>query len=412
MAIEHLGARGAAALNLEAGGRTLADLRPGQIIQARVDARLVDGSLRLSTATSSFEARLPGNHSPGTTVALRVVGSGNALSVVPAGTSTTPSAGQAGAASPPSLPQTLATVTREAVTTQNSLAPLIATAHTAQSAGAPLPPALNTMIGQLLGLRLDGGTGPTAESVQRATANSGLFYEAKLAQGVPRTMVAGDLKGVLLAMQGALRALAGGDAAVAQKSVTGKPAPPPRKGAVPHAPVQAPLPDLNGTSESELARLLFAETRSALSRLRLAQIASLPDSREGTAGGGDKPGATWTFELPMLMNGRMTGIQFLIERDAARAGDDEHGAQWRVRIAFDAGEPVGAVTAQVALLAGTLRVTLWAETEEGAAQLRQNQGDLSDSLQGEGLEVAELNIRAGLPRDDTGPTGAFLDEAT
>jgi hypothetical protein len=385
----------------DTGARTEHALRPGQTLEARVEARLGNGAARLSSGGTVFEAQLPASVRVGTSVLGLLSRSGPNLTFTPL-TTAAPVSGV-----PSAVPAEIAALLQSAAAAQDSAAPLLATLEAVTAdAGKPLPVGARQAIEQLLGLRLPAGSGLAGEALRDAVMNSGIFLEAKLAQGAAPAAIGTDMKALLLLLQNALRGAPGtGEAA---RPGTLKSSPPPRRGGLPQSPGTGLPLDLANLSAAEIEQALLAQTGAALARLRLSQAASMPDDGEARR---DRPAAEWTFEVPFIVDGKTMMVQFLLERDGVADGD-RGAAEWRLRFSLDAGQPIGPVHALVALSHGALSVTLWAETDTGARLLRRQAAQLDQTLQNADLNISLVAIHNGRPPSRDEPSGAFVDQQT
>lgn len=187
--------------------------------------------------------------------------------------------------------------------------------------------------------------------------------------------------------------------------------PPPFHGDPPSAqPVAAPTLAA-GAAPADVAQQLLTQTDAALARHTLMQVASLPDQPQaaGTSRA-DPPGPQWLFEIPFLTRQGTSLAQFEIGRDG-RAVTADGRVIWRARFSLDV-EPMGPVHVQVALLGERAAVTLWAEREASAAQLRASTPLLSEALRQAELEPGEIQCRAGAPAAPAQAAGRFLDRAS
>ena len=227
-----------------AGSSTgLTGLKTGQIVTARIEARLPDGTTRLAVGDARLDVRLPGNSNAGDTLRFQVVRTTPALTISPLSTTGQPASTPASNPVVPSASQVeLQGMIRTALADQDSIAPLLTNIQSAlTSRSAALPEGLRQTLQQLLGFRLPASPAPSGEALRQATQKSGVFLEAKLASGTAPPP-GGDMKAALLAAQAGLRAILSGGAA---------------------------------GPEAEVATSLLSQTRAALSKLRLAQAGSL-----------------------------------------------------------------------------------------------------------------------------------------
>ena len=299
----------------------------------------------------------------------------------------------------------------QAAVLQGGLAGLFADLAAVAAKPAPvLPEQAMRAIAHLLGLRLSGGSAPTAEDVQQAFTRSGVFHEAALARGTPQ-LAAGNLKQGLLALRAALGAVADG----AEKAVGtvghGVPLRPPRRGALPDAqPSRLPM-IADDAPPHEVARTLLTETDAALARMRLAQVASLPDGGDPPVQRSEAGTANWTFEVPLALGKETAILQFHVERDGKSGGADDD-AIWRLAFSMDV-ETTGAVYVQLRFGGGRIGAQLWAERTETVSLLRERLDELREMLVASDLDTGDLQVRRGRPpQPQQAATGQFLDRSS
>ena len=316
-----------------------------------------------------------------------------------------------------------------AIARQDSLAPLFANlGGLAQgSVALVLPKPLLALVDQILAQRLPVESKPlTGEALRKAVARSGLFLEARQANGEARPPQA-DLKAGLQALRDLLRPaiqpLAAGD----QRSVEGEPAQTrpaaspgqnastapatdprpamPRPGLLTPQPVQEP--SLTPASRPAIiAQTLFEQAEAGLDRITLAQYASLPPE---AARGETQAPTRWLAEIPLALNNGTAMLPLEIERDPPQPGTATTEAPiWRVRFGLDA-EPLGALQGLVTLQGRAISVSFWAEREETSRLLRQAGPDLEASLVQARFESAALEVHTGQPRPAKAASGQFLD---
>lgn len=295
---------------------------------------------------------------------------------------------------------------------QGGLAPLIA--DLTQALETPvLPEPVQAAGAQVLALQTLAEPPPTAADLQQAFAQSGLLLEAGIAAGQSATP---DLKAALLvlgqALEAWLAAEPGSDEAAPLASPAQPPAPPPAQPPVPPPPfrgapttAQPPAPPSlpPGAAPDLMAHHLMQETTAALARTQLLQIASLPQQAKGS---------TWMFETPILTSQGTAVAQFQVSRDKreAQGGGDEPQPVWRAGFSIDIA-PMGPVHAQVVLTGGRALVSLWAEREATAEQLRQEEPELTAALGGAGFQ-SDIAVHSGAPAQPSLAPGRFLDQAS
>ena len=249
----------------------------------------------------------------------------------------------------------LAQMIPEAMARQNSIAPLMASLASMVARPGALPePVLRAAL-QVLGARMQiPPNGPTGQMIETAVAKSGVYLEATLAKGTPPSA---DLKAGLVALKGALATWLGANPApvTAVQRVA-----PPLRGVPPRVEVVAsqPLPE----APREAARLMHSQADAALSRVKLMQLASLPDA---------DPIRTMPQELrtevPFLVGQELVMAQFQVFRDGARR-KSEGKRGWTMRFAINSAV-TGEVGAEIGLLGRAVNVALWAAEPGTAADL-------------------------------------------
>jgi len=84
---------------------------------------------------------------------------------------------------------------------------------------------------------------------------------------------------------------------------------------------------------------------------------------------------------------------------------------WRARFSLDV-EPAGPVHALISLSGERTSVRMWAERPTTASQLRAGLSQLGQALSRADLQVGDIVVRDGAPRQRTSaPAGHFLDRA-
>jgi hypothetical protein len=159
------------------------------------------------------------------------------------------------------------------------------------------------------------------------------------------------------------------------------------------------LPD----APRELGRLLHAQADAALARVKLLQIASLPDA--GSVARGDPPPVR--VELPIVVGQQLTMVHLQIEREGAkRQGARTRG--WTMRLAMNLAG-TGEVGADVGLPGRTVNVALWAAEPDTAEHLNTMLPELTVALEAAGLVPGSIRCRSGLAGAAAGPQGQLLD---
>ena len=323
----------------------------------------------------------------------------------------------------PAPPQAaLANLITAAAIAQEGLSGLFADLAAAQNAAA-LPDAVKSAIQQVLATQPPLTASVTGPGLQTAVANSGLFLEAQLAQGLtggPVPAVSADFKAVLLQLAQRLGALLEADptaaALVAEGAVLPAQAPSTpqtRSAARPPPPLRGGVTQGQGAArpqvdpempEEQLLRVLDHDVHAALARLELSQAASAR-LQDGSS--------FWKFELPVAAPDGPAMAQFEISRDAqGHGGATDAPATWRTRFAVNV-TPSGPVHAELALSGDTIHVTLWADDTDTRTLLAADRAALADALRAEGLSEAAVRIAPGSPTPPPAPAaGALLNRST
>lgn len=264
----------------------------------------------------------------------------------------------------------------------------------------PLP--VREALANLAALRVAVTPALSGEALKGAVAASGVFAEAHMAQG-PAPQAAGDMKLALFILRDAVRGWLGEDSKRMQPGAD-RPA---QAGRSANTPASARMESPAGVAR-EMARVLLAQTDAALARLRVAQVAALPERAEPGAMVTTDQNGSLHVALPLSAGGRPGFLSMQIDRDGSgRAEEDESGG-WRVRFSLDA-EPAGPAQAVVGLKAGEVSVSLWAERGETAAVLAAQEPLLRDMLKQAGLEAGALAIRRGKPAAQIWAGARLLD---
>ncbi|PTM42169.1 flagellar hook-length control protein FliK [Bosea sp. 124] len=311
-----------------------------------------------------------------------------------------------------------------ALARQDSLAPLLANMRALAdgSVSLALPRPLLTLIDRVLAQAIPVERNPvTAQVLKTAIQGSGLFLEARQADGRPLPP-AGDLKAGLQALRDSLAPLVQALSPPAAKPAppgpsiaapdlsqppdhAAKPGPPRRDGALVPQPMVEPSLSA-GEKPLAIAETLLAQTDAALDRIKLAQFASLPP--EGPRAEAQH-GQRWLTELPLAFQNGTTILPLQIEKEPPRRdADGVAGPLWRVRFALDV-EPMGPLQGVVTLQGRSVGITLWAEREEASRLLRGASPGLEAALAHAQFENGTIDIHTGHPRVAQPTAGQFLD---
>lgn len=236
----------------------------------------------------------------------------------------------------------------------------------------------------------------------RALRDSGLFYEARLANGEPAAVVR-DLKGDMLALRNALSSASAGEPPVSPPPETRPDASPRQSYVAPpergQAPVAEPPVLPPQTADLPSASHLLHDLDAALARLQLSQLASVPAP-------GSPP--VWLFELPLVSPQNTLDLAKLrVERDPDGGGADAKG-NWRVQLNLWLAE-LGPVQARIVLSGGRVSIAFWLEQGGRVQGLRDALPLLSHRLEQQGMLVGNLSCQAGCPERDNTPRAPVLE---
>ena len=299
---------------------------------------------------------------------------------------------------------------------QNSVSALLASVLRLGDRTRELPGEVQRAVQRLTGSALPlEAKPPSAQALQQAIARSGAFLESRLAGGSGDNGVANDLKAILLVLRRSLGNWLGSD--TRPGVLSGKQPPLPQPGATPRAPApQSTVPLADNQPITEIGKSLLSQTDAALSRLRLHQMASLPDRMDGAAGAKQDI----HLEVPITLGQQAGVLSLVITRDEDGNSPDKQKDSWRVQFAINA-SVIGEVGAEVGLLAGRTNVVLSAVDADAVTALNDGLGELTEALEAVGLTPGILRVRrqgAAPPQASgfkTGPTpsgGHYLDRDT
>lgn len=221
------------------------------------------------------------------------------------------------------------------------------------------------------------------EELQRAVRDAGPFFERKLATGTALD-IERDLKGALMQLLAGLR----NPVPPLPTPLPGAEIPKPEfapRARIPTQPRSAA--QIAATQDAVLALLksLESETDTALARLTLQQLVSLPKDET------EMP--QWIFDLPVRHGERVDVFHLHIFRDK-HPRDTKHPPAWYVRLSFDL-VTLGAVSVLVTWYARTISISLWAQQPETRQRFEQHLAGLRDQLRESGLNVTHLHCETG-----------------
>ena len=304
----------------------------------------------------------------------------------------------------PQMPQTpqgaVAHMVPEALARQDSIGPLLRTLAAVLQAPVALPePIVRAALG-LLAQRVAVPDGKvSANDLEQAVARSGVGLEASLARGQPAP---NDAKAGVTALREMVAKWVGDGKPAAPPH---DPAPPPLKGLPIRAPLAADLPALPDSGR-EIGKLLHTQADASVSRIKLMQVASLPD------GGDPKLPAppTLRVEVPFLIGHELVMAQIQIAREGRRR-EAEQRRGWTMRFALNF-SATGEVGAEVGLLGKAVNVSLWAAEPKTAEVLAEGLPELQRALEAIGLDSGPIRMRHGPPEAERPTSGHLLDSVS
>ena len=167
------------------------------------------------------------------------------------------------------------------------------------------------------------------------------------------------------------------------------------------------IPKTESTADLERARALLGEANSALHRLRLFQLAALPETTPGSEA--SKPSQV-LVEIPVRLGQELCMAQFQVGRDGANGGNEQEarrGWQMRFSVNFSA---IGEVGAQIGLLGHRVNISIWAERSATAEALQSMLPEVTQALAAKGIETVSLQCRHGIPKaPNPPPAGLYVD---
>jgi hypothetical protein len=356
--------------------------------QLQLKVEVAGDTPRLSFVTVEQQAKAPAqpNLSQITPATIRLV----SASTAPPPSSATPNR----------VADVISRVTTDAATRQGSAAPLYADLAALTSRGdIALPKPLERLAALLLSNRLQGDAPITADALKQSIARSGVFQEAQLANGEASKI---DSKALLLGLRELLKS-----ETLPVSSSPSNTEPPRRDGALTSQ--KAPPPTLANESDPKvISSTLARETDQAVERLKLHQIASLPDQRIPPSD--QQRPQQLNFELPVALAQHTALAGFRIERDKPRTSKNGQAIDcWGVRFAIDA-DVLGPVHAYVRLAGQTISVSLWAEQADTHKALVDAIPMLEAALSQNALDIGELVVFSGKPAEAKHATSShFLD---
>lgn len=287
---------------------------------------------------------------------------------------------------------------------------------------------------------------PSAEQLQqpkmlkRALQNSGVFFEAKLAQRisqqqslqtptrtakttagsqpvVTKTDINADIKGLMQRIvpqiekasaspaslpstlmtkppsQATTTQTTADDAKQSLNLYSDKPTPP-----VLGNPAQTKTQNSNDQKTDVILRQLGQQLLASLARTQLNQLESLGARQQNTA---ESQGLinSWNLELPIVHGNQVDHLQLKIDQQEAESdnkGKAEPQKQWTVTLNFDL-HSLGKMNVQLKIIEHTVAATVWSQLEYTHQQVKQHMQLLRGNLEKVGVTVKNVDCQLGLP---------------
>ncbi|MBE0509342.1 MAG: flagellar hook-length control protein FliK [Chromatiales bacterium] len=243
---------------------------------------------------------------------------------------------------------------------------------------APLPQAIS----QLLSLLPRLAQLSSADGLQQAISNSGLFLENQLLKPVTGVRLEGDVKNLLLRLAHMIRQQLASQASQASPAQSSR-----------SAASQEQLLSLLKQSESSLARIQVNQLNSLASQAR-------PDER------------LLNIELPLYLQADKEAevIRMQIRREAPRSA--ANGPLWSVRLHLEP-EGHGEIDALVSLSGGRVATTFWCSEQDTYQMFHRHLGALLERYREQGLEPGQCRAMYGqAPAQDRpadAPSNSLID---
>lgn len=377
-----------------AAAGTLAETwRVGSVLSGRLLQQTAQGRLVLQIGGQTVEADAPSTQAPPRQFQARVLSAGAQplLEILENGAAASPVAG----------------ALRERLPRQGGLAPLLADLETLarMPATRSLPAPVRTALAQFESAIPDQREVVDGKSLRDALARSGLQLEHNLQQsartGLQPVALHDDLKAAAQRLVRALATLPQGASPPMDPAEAPEVAPPLR-----YRPLQPqarlPLPLVADGDPTHVVGRMRQRAEAALARIEITQLESHPAAT---------PGA-WLIEVPVRTDDGYDVLQLRIEHDAARPAEGEQAAAgtWTIGFALDM-PALGPLQGEIRLRQARVDVRLWAQHERTVHELEAQLPALSQMLAANGLQLAQMQCRQGLPQAGAVP-GPHLLEAS
>ncbi len=395
-------------------------LLPGQIISAKIIGQNQNGQTILSINQHQFTAPTNINAQTGSIAQFLVHDNGGKISLilsesnpnilnqtqgkVGGQTQINNNAQNIAMPTPNPLSQAISSAIPALVARQDSISALIANLLNLQKQNIRFDINIDKAIRALINAQTSfDAKALNGQSLKQAILQSGNFFEnilAKSDMATRQNLMQGDIKSLLLALRSALKKWAGEPYGPFKPDANHPPAP--SKGALPRATRQNLL-QLPQTDDAKIiARSLLAQTDSALSRLKLFQISSLPEmaGRGGT-------GQEINIELLFSHANQNNIIRLQISKDSeSNQNPNERG--WNIAFAINLKEE-GEVGANISFRFGKVGALIWAQKDEFADILDNLLPQLKNELEASGLDIAFLRVKKGTSEKEKQNFGKIMD---
>ncbi|MEE8058891.1 MAG: flagellar hook-length control protein FliK [Pseudomonadales bacterium] len=270
---------------------------------------------------------------------------------------------------------------------------------------------------------------PTSEQMQQplplkqAIKNSGLFFEAKLAQPSARLVKQGhgqattrldgtetrpdiksDIKGMMQSIIPQIEKASGSKlspTSVIQPAIPTDVIPTytdkPTERQIASATQTASRASTDQNLDVQL-RQLGRQLMASIARTQLNQLESLGIRKQNSTDN-QGPINSWNLEIPIVHGNQVDNLQLRIKQQEQEATGKEKQDQqklWAVTLNFDL-HNLGKMNVQLKIIGNTVAAIIWSQLEQTHREVKQQIQDLKKNLQKVGVIVKQVDCQLGLP---------------
>lgn len=160
------------------------------------------------------------------------------------------------------------------------------------------------------------------------------------------------------------------------------------------------------TLRTQLLVLLHQRTLNSLARIQFQQLQAV-SQQQARAEAPPTP-QSWTLEIPVRYGLEQHNVSLHFEQDWVQPKDEQNSSatrtqktrRWQVLLSFSLPE-AGNVYAQLTLIGESVAAKLWTERRDTLREVSAKLGLLRQQLQGQGIEVTQLDCLQGTPPSKT-----------